>query len=431
MLDVKFIVENPDVVKKDLKGRGENEKIGWIDELIEKQDQVKKLKEDNDKLRHSRNLLTREINELKKQGKDVEGKIREAKKLPGKISDSDAKIEEMEARMKYMLQRIPNVLHESVPDGRDDTENREVKRWGEPKKSRSQESHGELLERKGLADFTRAARISGAGFFFIKGDLVKLELALVSFALGELEKRGFTPIATPLMMRRGPYEGVVTLGDFEDVMYKIDGEDSYLIATSEHPIGAMHMGETMEEKDLPLKYAGFSACFRKEIGSHGVDTRGLFRVHQFNKVEMFVFSKPDESWDIHEELLKIVESIVQKLEIPYRVVNVCKGDIGMIAAKKYDVEAWFPRQEKYGEIVSCSNCTNYQAVPLNVRYKPESAEKSGDREYVHTLNSTAIALGRMMVAIVENCQNEDGSINVPEVLREHVGKKVIGLRTPA
>ena len=426
MLDVKFIKENPSIIKDDLTKRGQKEKSGWVDEVIKKHDQLRKLKESNDALRHSRNLLTRDINELKKQGKDIKEKIKEAKELPGKIADSDAKIEELETGIRSLLQRIPNVLHESVPDGKDDTENEEIKRWGRPKKAKGSESHGELLERKGLADFSRATKISGTGFFFIKGDLVKLELALINFALAELEKSGFTPVETPLMMRRKPYEGVSSLDDFEDVMYKIEGTDDYLIATSEHPIAAMHMDETFDEKDLPLKYAGLSSCFRKEIGSHGVDTRGLFRVHQFNKVEMFVFSKPDESWKIHEELREIAESLVQKLKIPYRVVNVCNGDIGIIAAKKYDIEAWFPRQDKYGEIVSCSNCTSYQAVSLNIKYRPDSETKGEEREYVHTLNSTAIALGRMMVAIAENYQNEDGSINVPEVLQKHVGKKVIG-----
>ena len=426
MLDVKFIKENPSIIKDDLTKRGQKEKSGWVDEVIKKHDQLRKLKESNDALRHSRNLLTRDINELKKQGKDIKEKIKEAKELPGKIADSDAKIEELETGIRSLLQRIPNVLHESVPDGKDDTENEEIKRWGRPKKAKGSESHGELLERKGLADFSRATKISGTGFFFIKGDLVKLELALINFALAELEKSGFTPVETPLIMRRKPYEGVSSLDDFEDVMYKIEGTDDYLIATSEHPIAAMHMDETFDEKDLPLKYAGLSSCFRKEIGSHGVDTRGLFRVHQFNKVEMFVFSKPDESWKIHEELREIAESLVQKLKIPYRVVNVCNGDIGIIAAKKYDIEAWFPRQDKYGEIVSCSNCTSYQAVSLNIKYRPDSETKGEEREYVHTLNSTAIALGRMMVAIVENYQNEDGSINVPEVLQKHVGKKVIG-----
>ncbi|MFH1767100.1 MAG: serine--tRNA ligase, partial [Patescibacteria group bacterium] len=225
----------------------------------------------------------------------------------------------------------------------------------------------------------------------------------------------------PLIMRRKPYEGVVSLKDFEDVMYKIDGEDSYLIATSEHPIGAMHMGEIFDEAQLPIKYAGVSSCFRKEIGSHGVDTRGLFRVHQFNKVEQFVFYTPSQSWKIHQELLKNAEDMVKKLKIPYRVVNVCSGDLGLIASKKYDIEAWFPRQKKYGEVVSCSNCTDYQAVSLNVRY----TDKSGNKNYVHTLNSTAIAAGRMLVAIVENFQNKDGSITVPAVLQKYVGKAKI------
>ena len=426
MLDLRFIKENPSVIKKDLIGRGQKEKVGLIDEVVKIEERFRKFGEDNDALRHSRNLLTREINELKKKGKNASDKIKEAKELPGKIADSDLVIGKLEEGIKQILQQIPNVLHESVPEGKDDSENTEIKRWGEPEKIEGLESHGELLERKGLADFARATKISGTGFFFIKGDLVKLELALINFALGELEKAGFTPIETPLMMRRKPYEGVVSLDDFQDVMYKIDGDDNNLIATSEHPIAAMHMDETMEEKDLPLKYAGLSSCFRKEIGSHGVDTRGLFRVHQFNKIEMFVFSKPEESWKIHEELLEMVERIVRKLKIPYRVVNVCKGDIGVIAAKKYDVEAWFPRQEKYREIVSCSNCTDYQAVSLNIRYRRDG-KKDKDREYVHTLNSTAIALGRMIVAIVENCQNKDGSINIPEILQKQMGKAVIGL----
>ena len=225
------------------------------------------------------------------------------------------------------------------------------------------------------------------------------------------------------MMLRKPYEGVVALKDFGDVMYKIEGEDSYLIATSEHPIAAMHMSETFEEKELPIKYCGISSCFRKEIGSHGVDTRGLFRVHQFNKVEMFIFSKPKDSWKIHEELISIAEGLVKKLKIPHRVVNVCSGDIGIIAAKKYDIDAWFPRQNKYGEIISCSNCTSYQAVSLNIKYQKE---KKDEKEYVHTLNSTAFAIGRIMVAIVENYQNKDGSIGVPAVLQKYMGKKVIG-----
>lgn len=421
MLDIKFIKDNSAAVKKSLEKRGDKEKLAWVDEAVKKQEQWKEVKEENDRLRNKRNVITREINELQKQGKDIKAAVKEAKELPGKIADSDKKLQELQDRVTFILQRLPNVLHPSVPVGKDDSENKEVRKWGKPKEVEGLKSHGELLEEKNLADFGRAAKVSGTGFYFVKGDLVKLELALINFAADELAKKGFTLIEPPLILRRKPYEGVVSLQDFENVMYKIEGDDSYLIATSEHPIGAMHINETFDESQLPLKYAGVSSCFRKEIGSHGVDTRGLFRVHQFNKVEQFVFCKPSDSWKIHEELLKNAEELVKKLGIPYRVVNICTGDIGMIAAKKYDIEAWFPRQKKYGEIISCSNCTDYQAVSLNIKY----ADKEGNKHYVHTLNSTAIATGRMMVAIAENCQNKDGTITVPEALQKYVGKKKI------
>lgn len=423
MLDIKFITENASLVKKDLEKRGEKDKVDWVDEVVKKYEPWKKAKEENEKLRHKRNLITREINQLKKEGKDIKAKIKEAKELPGKVDDSDKKLYELQDRITFIMQRLPNVLHDSVPIGKDEADNKEIKSWGKPKKLADLRSHGQLLQDKGLADFERATKISGAGFYFLKGDLVKLELALINFAVSELEKKGFTLIEPPFMMRRKPYEGVFSIEEFKDVMYKIDGEDNYLIATSEHPIAAMHMNEVFDEKDLPLKYGGISTNFRKEIGSHGVDTRGLFRVHQFNKVEMFVFCKPADSWKIHEELLKNAEELVRKLKIPYRVTNVCSGDIGTIAAKKYDIDAWFPRQNKYGEIISCSNCTSYQAASLNIKYQKKNSK---DREYVHTLNSTAVATGRMLVAIVENYQNKDGSINVPQVLQKYVGKKKIG-----
>jgi len=425
MLDIKFIKENASLIKKDLQKRGEKEKIAWVEEVVKKYEEGIKLKQTNDKLRHKRNVITREINQLQKQGKDIKEKVKEAKELPGKIADSDKKLHEIEGRVKFILQRLPNVLHSSVPIGKDETENKEVRKWGKPAKHAEMHSHGKVLEDKGLADFRRATKISGAGFYFLKGDLVKLSLALVNFAVSELEKKGFTLIEPPFMMRRKPYEGVFSIEEFEDVMYKIEGQDNYLIATSEHPIAAMYMNEVFNEEDLPMKFCGLSTNFRKEIGSHGVDTRGLFRVHQFNKVEMFVFSNPKDSWKIHEELLVIAEGLVKKLKIPYRVVNICTGDIGMIAAKKYDIDAWFPRQNKYGEIISCSNCTDYQAVSLNIKYKKKNSG-SEDKEYVHTLNSTAIAIGRMIVAIVENYQNKDGSIDVPAVLQKYVGKKKIG-----
>lgn len=426
MLDIKFIRANASAVKKDLEKRGDKDKVPWVAEIIEKHDEWKVLKESWEKLGHRRNTISHEINQLQKQKKDISAKVKEVRELPQKIAAAEEKLLKVEERISFILKRLPNVLHESVPAGKDDTENKEIRKWGAVKKPQFElKSHGEFLEELGLADFERATKISGAGFYFIKGDLVKLELALTNFVAAAMEKKGFTLIQPPLMMQRKPYEGVVALADFENVMYKIDGkekESSYLIATSEHPIAAMMMDETLDEKHMPLKFCGISSCFRREIGSHGVDTRGLFRVHQFNKVELFVFCKPDESWKMHEELLRNSEELLQQLKIPYRVVNVCSGDIGTVAAKKYDIEAWFPRQNAYREVVSCSNCTSYQAASLNIRY---NNGKSGEKEFVHTLNCTAVATSRMIAAIVENFQNRDGTITVPDVLVPYVGKNTI------
>ncbi|MBS3114725.1 serine--tRNA ligase [Candidatus Woesearchaeota archaeon] len=424
MLDIKFIREHPEIVRKDLEKRNEKEKIEWLDDLLKSDAEYRKLLQDNQKLRQRRNEITEEINKLKKQGRDIKEKVREAKELPDKIKQSDERIEELKNKIEYYLMRLPNILHESVPVGKDANDNIVVKTWGEkPKFSFELKPHGELLQELGLANFEKAAEVSGHGFYYLMGDIARLELALVNFAVDSLTKKGYILVEPPLMLRRKPYEGVTDLKDFETMMYKVEDEDLLLIATSEHPIAAMLMNETIEEKQLPMKFVGFSPCFRKELGSHSIDTRGLFRVHHFNKVEQFIFCKPEESWQFHEELLSNAEGIFQKLKIPYRVVNVCTGDIGTVAAKKYDVEAWSPRESLYREVISCSNCTSYQAVRLNVKYR-----KGEEKEYVHTLNSTAIATSRAIRAIVENYQQKDGSIKVPAVLQKYMGKKVIGKR---
>jgi seryl-tRNA synthetase len=316
--------------------------------------------------------------------------------------------------------RLPNILHESVPVGKDSSENVEVKRWGKPKRfSFELRSHGELAEALKVADFKRAAKISGTGFVYVKGALAMLDLALQRFAVDFLTRKGYLLIEPPLMMSRQAYEGVTDLADFENVMYKIEGENNYLIATSEHPMGAMYMNEVIEEAELPIRLCGISSCFRKEIGSHGVDTRGFFRMHQFNKVEQFVFCLPRDSWKMHEELQKNSEELYKKLRIPFRVVNICTGDIGTVASKKYDIEAWFPRDSNYAEVGSNSNCLSYQAVRLNIRYKKKTGEGEV-KDYVHTLNNTAIATSRVMRAILENYQNKDGSVTVPEVLVKYM-----------
>ncbi len=424
MLDIRFIRENPDIVKKDLKKRGDEEKSSWIDDLLKKDKEYKNLLQINQELRHKRNTISQEINKLKKEGGDVSGKVKEAKEIPGKIKEVDDRIKELGEKIYYYLMRLPNILHKSVPVGKDESENKVVRIWGKkPKFSFELKPHGELIEKLGIGDFEQAAKVSGKGFYYLIGELALMEQALQRFAIDFLVKKGFTLVEPPLMLRRKPYEGVTDLADFETMMYKVEGENEelFLIATSEHPIGAMMMNKVLDEKDIPLKYCGVSSCFRKEIGSHGIDEKGLFRVHQFNKVEQFVFCKPEDSWKFHEELIENAEKLFQKLKIPYRIVNICTGDIGIVAAKKYDLDAWMPRENEYKEVVSCSNCTSYQAVRLNVKYNGVKG-----KEYVHTLNSTAIATGRALRAIIENYQQKDGSIKVPAVLQPYMnGIKVI------
>ena len=425
MLDIRFIRTNPEVVRADLLKRNEKEKIIWIDDLLKKDIRARELKVAADQLRKRRNEIGREINAVKKAGGDSSALIAEGAVLPQKIKECDAEQEEIAITIKNYLMRLPNILHDSVPIGKDETENVEIKRAGNPRIFNFElKNHGQLATEKGWADFERGTKISGAGFYFLKGNLVLLDLALQRFALDLLIKRGFTPVTPPYMINRRSYEGVTDLADFEKVMYKIEGSDAYLIATSEHPIGAMYENEIFEEKDLPLRFAGISPCFRREIGAHGLDTKGLFRVHQFHKVEQFVFSRPGDSWIIHEELLKNAEDIFVLLDLPYRVVNICTGDIGTVAAKKYDIEVWMPRENAYREVVSCSNCTAYQAVRLNIKVRDPSDFES--KQYVHTLNSTAIATSRVIRAILENFQENDGSVIVPEILRPYIdGRKTL------
>jgi len=418
MLDVRLVRENPDVIRKDLAKRHAPDKAKLLDSVIQWDKEWRKALAEGDALKRRRNEITKEIAEAKKAGRNTDKLRKEAATLPKNIAALDLRIEELAGQVRDGLLRLPNLLHESVPVGKDDSENVEVSRWGTPRTVGFElRPHGELLEALRLADFERARKIAGAGFVYLLGDLVRLDQALLSFALEYMVKQGFTAVFPPFLMRRAAYEGVVDLTDFESVMYKIDGEDLYLIATSEHPMGAMFMDEVIDVGRLPLTLTGLATQFRREIGAHGVDTKGLFRMHQFNKVEQFVFCRPEDSWTWHEKLRANGEAIYRALEIPYRVVNVCTGDIGTVAAKKYDIEAWSPRQQAYREVISCSNCTDYQARRLNIR-----AGKVGGEKFVpHTLNATAMATSRGMVAVLENYQNADGSVTIPEVLRPYLG----------
>ncbi len=374
---------------------------------------------DADHLRQRRNELSRQIAAERKKAAPSPTLDAEAKGIPDTLRAIEARESELRDARDALVRRLPNLLDESVPYGKDDTENVVVAQWGEPGAVRPDLApHGEVLERLGMAEFDRAHRVSGAGFYYLRGDAVLLDLALQRFALDLLIERGFTPVAPPYMLRRGPYEGVTDLADFENVMYKIEGEDLYLVATSEHPLAALYLGEILDEDRLPLRLAGLSPCFRKEIGGHGVDQKGVFRVHQFQKVEQFVFARPEDSPAIHEELRANAEEVFRRLNVPYRVVNVCTGDVGTVAAKKYDIEAWFPRQQAYREVVSCSNCTDYQARRLGIRLG--KAGRPGKR-VPHTLNSTAIATSRGLAVLLEQYQQPDGSVTIPEVLRPYLG----------
>jgi seryl-tRNA synthetase len=424
MLDINLIREKPELVKKNLERRKDPEKLKLLDELIKTDEEWRKLKTQSDSLRSERNKISEQINQAKKEGKDIKAILKKAKEVPEKIKKIEEKQEELWKKEKNLLMRIPNLMHESVPYGKDESENVEVKKWGKPRKfDFPLKSHAEIAEQLSIADFDRSTKIAGVGFYFLKGELALLNQALIRFAVDSLVKKGYTYIEPPLMLKRKAYEGMVSLEDFENVMYKIEGEDAFMIATAEHPIGAMYMDETLSEEQLPLKYVGFSINFRKEIGTHSVDEKGLFRTHQFNKVEQFIFCRPEDSWKLHEELQKNSEELYTALELPWRAVNICTGDLGIIAAKKYDIELWMPRQETYKEVGSNSNCTDYQARRLNLK----CIDKHGNRRFLHTLNNTAIATSRTMVAILENNQNKDGTITVPKVLVPYMnGIKVIG-----
>jgi len=422
MLDIKLIRENPALVKNNLERRGNPEAIRMLEDLIAVDKEWRLNLTKLNELRHQRKQVTIEIAKLKKAGKEADGEVAKAQNIDQEIKIVEKQVEQFEQKIHEYLMQLPNLLDESVPLGKDSNDNVQMKTWGTiPTFNFPVKNHIDLALDLDQIDMERAGKISGARFFYLKNQVAQLDMALMSFAIEELTQKGYTPIIPPYVMKREAYEGVTSLGDFADVLYKIENEDLYLIATSEHPMAAMYMTEVLKETEMPLKLAGISTCFRKEAGAHGKDTRGIFRTHQFNKIEQFIFCKPEDSTKLHEELLQNAEDLLQKLELPYRVVNVCTGDIGTVAAKKYDVEAWMPAQNGYREVVSCSNCTDYQGRRLGIRYREK--EGAAPKGFVHTLNSTAVATGRTIVALIENNQQSDGTINIPTVLRKYMGSR--------
>ncbi len=418
MLDPKLIKEKPQVIQDMLKARAVEFDL---EGLIESDQKRREFIIKTDELRKKKNQVALTISEKKKVGEDISGILEEMKKVSEELTKLELEQNNVEKKYLKLASSIPNLIHESVPIGKDDESNKEIKKWGDiPEFDFKIKDHIDISEDLDLVDLERAAKVAGARFYYLKNDLVRLNQALINFGLDFLREKGYSVVQPPYMINRESMEGAVIADDFEEVIYKIDNEDLYMIGTSEHAMAAMHSKEIIEGKDIPKKYAGISPCFRKEAGAHGRDQKGIFRVHQFDKIEQFIFSKPEDSWKEHEKLLSIAEEFYQKLKIPYRVMLLSTGDTGNISAKTYDIEAWMAGQNAYREIVSCSNCLEYQARRLKIRFRDKTND---DTQYVHTLNSTLIATTRVLVAIMENFQTKDGHIRIPEVLQGYMGNQ--------
>ena len=419
MLDMSMFRDHADIVRADHDRRGLPHDS--IDEVIRLDEEWRKAQFEADQLRRQRNEAARGIAEAKKSGDKgaADSIIAEVADIGAKIAELSAHSEDCLAQRDSLRMGVPNILHEDVPVGEDDQKNTLHSTHGKkPDLGFEPRNHNDLIEMNRWVDQARGAKVAGSRFYFLQGDLARLEMALQQYGADFLMERGYTLVQPPLMMNREAYEGVTDLNDFETVMYGIEPDPYYLIATSEHPLTAMRMDEIVDPSELPIKLVGVSACFRREVGAHGLSDRGIWRVHQFVKVEQIVICEPDDSWNHHEDLLQNATDMWDSLGLHYRVVNICTGDMGTVAAKKYDLEAWLPGAGEYKEVVSCSNCTDYQANRLRIRYRTSEGNTA-----VHTLNSTAVATSRALVAIMEQCQNEDGSVTIPEVLRSYMGGK--------
>ena len=421
MLDIRMFREQAEIVRADHDKRGLSHDA--IDEVIRLDEAWRKARYDADQLRRKRNEAARGIAAAKKAGDDAE-----FQRIKAEVDIIAAEIEALgevadnhETERDQIRMSIPNILHADVPVGDDEGGNTQHSLHGKkPTFDFTARTHNDLIEMNRWVDLPRAAKIAGSRFYFLKGDLARMELALQQYAVDFIAKRGYTFVQPPVMMNREAYEGVTDLADFESVMYNVQPEGFYTIATSEHPLTAMFMDEVIEPSLLPIKMVGVSPCFRREVGAHGQGDKGIWRVHQFTKIEQIIISHPDQSWDAHEELLTNCVDLWDELGIHYEVVNICTGDMGTVAAKKYDLEAWLPGRGEYKEIVSCSNCTDYQANRLRMRFRTTEGNAA-----VHTLNSTAAATSRALVAIMEQYQLEDGRVRVPEVLQPYMGGQKI------
>jgi seryl-tRNA synthetase len=418
MLDSKLIKEKPQIILDMLKARDVDFDL---DTLIEFDQKRREFIIKTDELRKKKNQVGIQISQKKKVGENTTQILNEMTQVSAELTKLESEQETIENTYSRLALTIPNLVHESVPVGVDESANKEIRKWGNiPNFDFKINDHIDISENLDLVDLERAAKVAGARFYFLKNDLVRLNQSLIHFALDFLAKKEYSLIQPPYMINRESMEGAVIADDFEDVIYKVEEEDLYMIGTSEHAMAAMHSKEIIEGKDLPIRYAGVSPCFRKEAGAHGRDQKGIFRVHQFDKVEQFVFSRPEDSWNEHEKMLAVAEEFYQKLEIPHKVMLLSTGDMGKVSAKTYDIEAWMAGQNAYREIVSCSNCLDYQARRLKIRFRDKTNE---DTQYVHTLNSTLVATTRVLVSIMENFQTKDGHIRIPHVLQSYMGNQ--------
>jgi len=421
MLDMRMFREHADVLRADHDKRDiphDN-----IDSVIRLDEEWRQARYDSDQLRKKRNEAARGIAAAKKSGDEaaVKAIMTEVASIGSEIDALTEKADACLLERDSIRMRVPNILHESVPVGEDDQKNTLHSLRGEKIELKFEaKNHNDLIEQNNWVDLARGAKVAGSRFYFLQGDLARLEMALQQYSANFLVGRGYTLVQPPLMMNREAYEGVTDLADFETVMYGVEPDKYYLIATSEHPLTAMRMDEIIEPAELPIKQVGISQCFRREVGAHGLSDRGIWRVHQFTKIEQIIICNPDDSWDHHEELLSNAVELWDSLDLHYRIVNICTGDMGTVAAKKYDLEAWLPGAGAYKEVVSCSNCTDYQANRLRMRYRTADGNAA-----VHTLNSTAVATSRALVAIMEQYQNEDGTVRVPDVLIPHMNGQTV------
>ena len=415
-MDLKFIRENIKEVRNSLRERGEKFSL---DELLQSDEERRKILVEVEDLKHRRNEASEEIGKLKKEGKEVEQLIGEMQRVSVRIKELDDKLKEVQEKTRNLLLMIPNTPHESVPVGRSPRDNKVI-REGKPKKKGfnfEPREHWEVGESLGILDFPLASRISGSRFALLRGKGARLERALINFMLELHTKRGYMEVLPPFMVSGESMMGTGQLPKFSIELYRCKDDDLYLIPTGEVPLTNLHKNQILKEKDLPLNYVAYTPCFRREAGSYGKDTKGLIRNHQFNKVELVKFTRPEESYGELEVLVSDAEKVLELLEIPYRVVALCTGDLGFAAAKTYDLEVWMPGENRWREVSSCSNFTDFQARRINIRYEKE---RTGTIEYVHTLNGSGLAIGRTFAAILENNQIENGTVIVPKVLQSYM-----------